>query len=748
VPRLSPDFLVDRLLANRIPVMLALLALTVAAVASATRLQADQSIEAWFLADDPSLAAYDRFTQQFAADELVMIGLFADNVLTPERLAIVEQLAAEIEQLEHVHRTQTILDSPITDRVGGYAAPGFAPAVLASPLLTASLLEPGAGATAILVHYARSGNTFADKRRFVDQLEALAARLTAGSQLHYALTGGTVLNKVSLERNERDMTVIVPFMLFAILAVTWFVFRRLASALLPLLVVTIALTWTFGLMAAMGWRFTMISGILVPLVLAVGVADAIHVAARYNAHAGSGCSRGEAIRTSFAQLLRPCWLTTATTALGLLSLLVSELQPIREFAAAAAFGVLAAFVVSITMLPIALTLPDPPRHPAGYEPGAALRRVAAAAQRYRTAIVVLAIAIAASASWVATRVDVVLDPLSWLPEDSEFRTQTLEVDAAFGGTLAIEFLLTTSPGRFGEPATLRQLEAFQDWLLDNTSLRRAQSIADLVKEGARIARDAGPEGYALPRTKIITHTLLDGMAREEEFADWLSDDWSTARISARLSLAEASRLVAEISAIERKIDETFSGSGIDVEITGQAKLVGDMQHYVVSSQVQSFSVAVAVVALLLVIQLRSLRLGLLAMIPNLLPILVGVAGMWVLGIPLNPGTVMIAAVAMGVVVDDSVHVLAAYQRHAGVERDASAAIRHAVTEVGRPVVITSLLLATGFLVLTLGSFEPSRQIGQVVALVVGAALLADLLLLPALLSYLPGSTARAGTEHG
>ena len=532
MPSLSPDALVDRLLANRIPVMVALLVLTVVAAASATRLQADQSIEAWFLEDDPSLETYNRFTRQFAADELVMIGLFADDVLTPERLAVVGNLTSAIEQLEHVHRTQSIIDSPITSRVGGYTDAGFAAAVLASPLLTTSLLKPDGSATAILVHYARSGNTFADKRRFVEQLETLAANLTADSDLHYAITGGTVLNKVSLERNERDMTVLVPIMLLTILAVTWFVFRRLASAILPLLVVTIALLWTIGLMAAMGWRFTMISSILVPLILAVGVADAIHVAARYSAHAGSRDSRTQAIRSSFSQLLRPCWLTTATTALGLLSLLVSDLQPIREFAVAAAFGVLAAFLVSITMLPIALTLPDPPRRPSRHLPGLALHRIAAASYRHRTGIVLVAIAIATAASWMATRVEVVLDPLSWLPEGSDFRSQTLEVDSAFGGTLAIEFLLTTAPRGFGEPASLRRLESFQAWLLDNTSIRRAQSVADLVKEGARIARDAGAEGYTLPRTKFITQTILEGMQGEDEFADWLSPDWSTARIPA------------------------------------------------------------------------------------------------------------------------------------------------------------------------------------------------------------------------
>jgi len=746
VPRLSPDVVVDRLLANRIPVIIALLALTALAAASATRLQADTSIEAWFLDSDPSLAAYDRFIRLFVADELVMIGLFADDVLVPSRLAIVDQLSAAIEQLDHVHRTQTIIDSPITERVGGYRDEAFREAALASPLLTSTLLQPDASATAIVVYYARSGNAFADKRAFTERIKQLAAQFTAGSDLQYAITGGPVLSKVSMERNARDMTVVIPAMLLVILAVTWLFFGRLASAILPLLVVTIALIWTFGFMAAMGWRFTMISGILVPLILAVGVADAIHMAARYNARVGAGSERIEAIRTSFGELLRPCSLTTATTALGLASLLVSELQPLREFAVAAAFGVLAAFAVSITMLPVVLTLPDPRHPPRRPDPGALLKRIAGFGQRYRATIVLVAIAIASAATWAATRVEVVLDPMSWLPDGSQFREQTRQVDATFGGTLAIEFLLTSTPGRFGEPATLRRLESFQAWLAENTSLRRTQSVADLVKEGARIARDAEAEGYTLPRTRVITHTLLKGMARKEELASWLSDDWSTGRISARLSLTEASALVAEMPVIERTIREFFAGSGIDVEITGQAKLVGDMQHYVVDSQVRSFSVAVAVITLLLIVQLRSLRLGLLAMIPNLLPIAVGLGGMYVLGIPLNPGTVMIAAVAIGIVVDDSVHLLAAYQRHALPVAGPQAAVRAAVVEVGRPIAITSGLLASGFLVLLLGSFEPSRQIGQVVAIVIVVALLADLLLLPALLSFWkgPSTTQVAG----
>jgi hypothetical protein len=172
-------------------------------------------------------------------------------------------------------------------------------------------------------------------------------------------------------------------------------------------------------------------------------------------------------------------------------------------------------------------------------------------------------------------------------------------------------------------------------------------------------------------------------------------------------------------------------------MTGHAVLVGEMQDYVIRSQAASFSVALIAISVLMFLLLRSLSLGMLAMIPNLIPLLVGLGAMTLLGMDLNPGTVMITAVALGIVVDDTVHFMTALKLKSRETADISLAVEQAINSVGRPVVVTSVLLTLGFSVMLFGGFLPSRQIGGISALIIIIALLADLLLLPAALRLLP-----------
>jgi predicted RND superfamily exporter protein len=162
-----------------------------------------------------------------------------------------------------------------------------------------------------------------------------------------------------------------------------------------------------------------------------------------------------------------------------------------------------------------------------------------------------------------------------------------------------------------------------------------------------------------------------------------------------------------------------------------------MQEYVIRSQVASFSVALAGISILMFVLLKSLPLGLLAVLSNLVPLVVGLGAMAILGIDLNPGTVMITAVALGIVVDDTVHFMVAVKRELQSGGDISLAIERAIMEAGRPIVATSILLGLGFSVMLMGSFLPSREIGGICALIIIIALVADLVLVPAALRVLP-----------
>ena len=739
-------------MARRWLVLIVIAIITIAAAVMASRVRYDNSIESWFLEDDPSLAVYDKFTEIFTADQIVVVGIFANNIFEPAVLRSIDQITMAAADLEYVERVQSTTNSGIVRRTGGIESPAFREQVVASPLQFGSLVSENEDAAAIVIYFARAGNTFDAKHDFVTNLRAIAEKEIESVSANYAMSGGPVLGAAGQVRNNSDMMTFVPAMILLILVISYAVFRRVSLTVLPLTVVAIAVTWSYGLMGLVGWKMTMLSAILIPLVLAVGVADSIHVIARYRRYLQRGQAHHEAIENSYVRLLAPCFFTTITTIFGLLSLLVSDLGPVREFGVIAAAGVLAAFVISMSFLPVVLVLmPSASRGSAtlaGGWVGLILAKQYAIGLGRSRVIVFTALIAAISFTWLATRVEAGLDPMSWFRHDDPIRIDTERIDDAFGGGLSLEFLVSAPDGALGEPAALRQLEEFQAWLVANTPVVRATSIVDLVKESSRVASGDNANGYALPTSAVMTELLLDELQSAGELAPWMTSDYSTARISARLRLARAQEFVAQAPEVERRISAEFTDTDLQIQMTGNAVLAGKMQSYVVKNQIETFSVALVVVSLLMILILRSAVLGLLAMIPNLLPIVIGLGVMALFDIALNPGTVMIAAVALGIVVDDTVHLMTAFQHRIKETNDIPHAIRDTIVEVGRPVVVTSVLLAAGFAVLVMGSFLPSRQIGGIIAVIAVAALVTDLVVLPAVLRLVPAAVLERSFRSG
>ena len=738
------------LVRNRWAILLTLAALTALSVAAISRIEFDNSVESWFLDTDPSLATYDRFTEVFKSDQIVIAGIFADDILAPDVLAAVDQISEAAAKLRFADHVQSLTHSAGLGQVGGINAPEYRSTLLASPLQRALLLSPDNTATAIVIHYAREGNTFAHKHEFVSGLRSIVREATTGVDIDYAIAGAPVLGEAGARRNAQDLQILVPVMILVIAIFAYGLVQSVPLTLIPLGVVGIAVVIAHGLMAAAAWKMTVISVVLIPLILAVGVAHSIHLIARYLHNLESGLENRAAVIDSVERLLKPCFFTSITTVIGLLSLLVSELKPVHEFAITAAVGVFAAFVVSVTFLPIMLLMRRRIRSRRSTVARSIVQRllqgVHSIASEHPRRILLLALLTGVGFIWQATRVESGLDPMSWIRHDDPIRVDTLRIDNAFGGALSLEFLLSSPDGTLNEPAVLRRMEELQDWLVANTKIARATSVADFVKEAARIARDAGDDGFALPRTRFLTNELLARLRDDAQLGAWVTPDFTEARIAARVPLSSAQELVDELPAINRRVEQTFGGSGVTVEMTGQAVLASRMQSHLLDSQLRSFSVALAVVSLIMIVLLRSVVLGLVAMVPNLLPIAIGLGAMTILDIPLNPATVTIAAVALGIVVDDTVHLMTAFEAHLRNAGGIGAAVRAMLLEVGQPVMVTSVLLASGFATLILGGFLPTRQVGGLIALIAVAALVADLIFLPAILRSLPARWLRARQE--
>jgi hypothetical protein len=481
---------------------------------------------------------------------------------------------------------------------------------------------------------------------------------------------------------------------------------------------------------------------MVPLFLAIGAADAIHVLAENDRQLDAGNTGIDAARACVERLWKPCLFTSLTTAAGLSALLASSLRPVREFGLIAAFGVLSAFVITMTLVPALLRLNGgrqlTRRNRITLHIGLYLRQAvsffAHPPVRVAQAAIPVGVIVGLLGVASATRLDIGVNPMSWFRQDDSFRVATEHVDAALGGATALEFLVRAPDAGFRDPDMLRLLDDFERWMERATPATVCISGVELIKEATRVASDGEFRVARLPTMTMMTHMIQDALAAQGELERWISPDFSAGRISCRLPLGSSADLGSQLDLIRAEIGRHFARAPITVQATGYGALIVQMEHHLVESQVLTISIAFVVVLLMLSVLIRSARIAGIAMLPNLLPVIAGVGLMPIMGISLNPGTVMVAAVALGIVVDDTAHLLVAMRRQLDSGADVGKALIQATEVVGRPVIITTIVMVGSMGMLTLGSFAPSIHFGVIAMTIVIVALFADLLLLPKLLA--------------
>ena len=733
-------------------VVIVLLA-TLAAGLAATRVSFESAIEVWFLQSDPALVTYDEFTDRFAADELVVLAIGAE-VFNEETFSALARLSDEVAEAPYVHRVRTVLDFDLDPVVpfgeengGGWSRSGAVNwrhremEASANRLITPALVAEDGKTAALLIEVERAGNTVDGKRVLVEALDAIVAAEAKRSGLSMHLTGTPVLDHRALVLNDRDLSSIYPLIVPFVFLLSWAALGSARIALIPILVVAAAATWALGFMGVLGLKTTLLSSAMVPLFLAIGVADAVHFLSEYQRHRSRGAQPRPAISVALEHLWQPCLFTSLTTAAGLSALLLSDLRPVREFGVTAAVGVLAAFFVTVTLVPALLCLFD--RRQPAESPGSAAwlrlleRRLVSPPAAIRRFVLVGGLLLGVLSVASASRIDVGVNPMSWFRSGDAFRQATLLADTELGGATAVEFLVQAPAGRLGEPSMLVMLDDFERWMEAHTPVSGCTSVVELVKEATRTLSEGEDRQARLPGMAALTRSIMSVLESRGELERWLSEDRSVGRISCRLPLGKAGNLGAELERVEAEINRRFADAEVKVEPTGYGVLMVQMEHHLVRSQLLSISIAFLVVLLMLAFLIRSLALGLTAMLPNLLPVLVGLGFMPVLGISLNPGTVMVAAVALGIVVDDTAHLLVALRRHLDAGKTLPTALNDALSDVGFPVVLTSMILVGSMSMLMLGSFAPGIHFGAVAALVALTALLADLWLLPELLGRVP-----------
>ena len=716
----------------------------------------DSAMDTIFDRDDPELAAYDAFKRTFGDDELIVVGLEAPkgDVFTADALGRIRRITNEISVLADDMGIDRVVSLTSVDDVRGTAA-GLEvgplvpadledPAALArvrrrafaNPLLLHNVVSEDGRATAVNVALVHREGDETRKERLVAAVRAVVERERGPLLARYA--GIPVLTVYTSEWLRRDLALFIPLTLLVIAAVLLVTFRSAAGVVLPLLTVGASVLATLGLMALCGRSVSILSSIVPTLLIAIGCAYTIHVLGQY--HQEPVAPHRDRVASAVRRVALPVLLAGLTTVAGFGSLAASDVPQVREFGLFAAFGIGVAALLAVSAVPAAIArfgrrrpgadVADPVR-------GRVLRgleRLADAVLRRPAPILVAAAAVVAFSAWGILRIRV----------DTDYAANFSAGSPPLQG---LEFMRDRLAGERPVNAVVRVPGGEEDAVLRPEVLRRIEELEGLMKAHPLVAATISVAGYVrnleaamrgvplsegrLPDTQAAAAQLLALYGRPGELRRYLSTDGRTAAVMARSSIISSEEFLAFTDSLRREAAARFGGIA-EVSFTGSMYHLSKASIAVTTGQARSLALATVLVFGIVLAMFRSLRLGLIALVPNALPIAFNFALMGALGVTLNIGTSIMASMALGVAVDDTIHFLTRY-RELRDRLDAPAAVRETMRTAGRHIVATSATNLCGFSVLTLSSFVPLAALGWLTACTMVTALLGDLVLLPALL---------------
>lgn len=746
--------LFDGIIHHQKTVLGVLVALTLLFGWFAAHVKYDNSLETYFFEDD--IKEYDQFLDQFGSDEIIAIAFHADEIFTVENIALIDTISRQVEELPHVNRVLSLTTVQIAygDKEFAYfetlieeipPSPEQLRTIkqraLSDPFIPNIMLSSSAQNTAIVAEVEHIKGEFDYKVELISKVRAIVAEQAERTGIEFHIAGTSIIDDAVFRYNQRDQTVFSPIMIAFMLLVVAVIFRRLTWVGLPILIVVLTIVWTYGFLEILGYKINIISAIISPLLMAVAIADSIHFMTDYLQEAAKGGkTKNEYLRTTFLHIITPCFMTSITTVFGLLSLLSSNLTPIRQFGLVGSGGVAFAFVITVLLSPIILSkiaLPKQIVHQRLHRGVTAKMLDWMGTWQTKKAIAILVITVAAFLVMVPQlrQLQIGTNSLDYLRNEDPIRKQLEWVDATIGGSASLEFFLETGrENALKDPALLRQIDEFQQYLQGIDGITGVYAVTDLVKALNRAYNEGAEEYFAIPESSAAIAQYLLLVEGTTDLEELVSDDYARARISARVTWAKSSNVAYDMPDIEEEGRRIF-GEDVQIRPTGLIELMHKMESYLLSSQLKSFALAFFVIFIAMVIMLRSFRIGVLAIIPNFMPVVFIIALMPVLNIPLDVGTVMIAGVALGLIVDDTIHFLARFKRELTAAKDTQEAIARALTHTSRPIIYTSVILGFGILVLAFASFKPVVNFGLLLSVVIFLALLFDLLVLPAIIGF-------------
>ena len=721
------------------------------------KVRVDASASRMMVKEDPNRIFYEETIETFGSDNTTVIYIKDENLFTYEKLEAIEEIFYNLQDVPGVSRVNGLFNVKNFKGVDGFldTNPLLDPIpeeqedinramkdAINSPLMLGSMISKDGNVMAISVIAEPDLKDEEFDKRFSIAIDKVIAPLKGKVDKVFQI--GTPLTRRSIVDNIlEDQRTLVPVGVAILLVLLVVGLKTFNGAIIPVITGGVSVIWAVGFMTMLGIPIQVLTVIMPCLILVLGATEDIHIISEYFKGIEEGKNKLQAIDYMAHKVSTAIALTAFTTFIGFASIILNNLTLLKEFGIASSFGLFVNFWITITMVPAFLRFfgksksPFEKKHTNGKEGGKLFKWVAENSIRIvktrKKLAVILYCFLTLISFYGVTKIKVDNDLLGYFKASSDLRVKADRLHEDLAGAQTFYAVLNAhEKGAFKRAEALKKLFTIQSYIDGSGDFDNSVSLANNIALVNREMNGGTQDQYFIPdKDELISQYLL--FFTREDIDRYVSSDYSEANIIVRHNLSSSYDLKAALNKLTEMLKGQLDGSGIDYRYTSESILINNAAESIAVGQVQSLALMGFIIFVIMCFLFVNLKAGFLSLVPNLFPIILLYGVMGIFNVPLNPGTAMIAAIAIGIAVDDTIHFMVRYNEEMRILNNQAHAMESSIREETRPVVTTSIALALGFASLGFSNFVPLIYFGLLSAMVMILALISDMIITPMLL---------------
>jgi len=563
-----------------------------------------------------------------------------------------------------------------------------------------------------------------------------------GIELHYA--GLPFVRYTNTVKVKKELKLFLILSVVATGIILFLFFRSFQAVLYPMLIIGIIVVWVMGTLSLLDYEITMLTGLIPPIIVVIGIPNSVYMLNKYHQEYRLHGDQKKALQTIIQKIGIVTFITNVTTAVGFLVLALTDIVILKEFGIVAGINILATFVVSLIMIPAVYSYLKPPsdRH-LSHLRFKLLDKILNAfdfiVHRHKNLIFAVTTIVVGVCIYGVTKVEAVSFMVDDLPEESQVKKDLLFFEENFSGVMPLEIVVDTGRKKGVQNLkNLRKIDELESFLSSLDHISQPISVVSFIKATRQAFYNDNPSYYSLPdnRDKNFILRYLSKETDEEGIASAFVDSTGqNVRISLKIADIGSKKMDSLVNkVIQPKIASIFDGTKLNVSVTGTTLLFIKGNKFLIENLLQSMVIAFFVIAMIMAFLFRNVKMIIICLIPNIIPLLITGGMMGLAGIPLKPSTALIFSIAFGISVDDSIHYLAKYRQELFANNFfVPVAVSKSLRETGSSMIYTSIILFFGFVIFTASEFKGTVALGALTSTTLLMAMITNLIVLPALL---------------